>query len=78
MSQTDKELEVVNRLSMLLLQARESQEVSKRELSQRAGVSRTAIRTIENGEKSPSVYILLKICKGLDLDLWQLLRKAGM
>lgn len=76
MPKKDLEYEVVKKLAGALLAEREAQSVSKRELSQRIGVSRTAIRTIENGERSPSVYILLKICKGLEIDLWKLIKEA--
>jgi len=76
MAKRDEEQKTMQLLVALLEECRETQLVSKRELSQRTGVSRTAIRMIENGESQPTVYILLKISNGLGLDLWKLLKKA--
>jgi len=61
--------------SQELKEIREEKKVSKNELSQRSGVSRTAIRDIENGHSSPSLYILLLLTKSLDVKLWSLLKK---
>jgi len=77
MPKQDIPLKVIEQLSMLLQSEREGRNISKNELSQRSGLSRAAIRTIENGEKQPSIYSLLKICEGLEVELWELLRKAS-
>ena len=76
MSKTDVPFLIVKELAKLLKQAREDKKVSKNELSQRCGLSRAAIRAIENEEKQPSIYSLLKIADGLDLKLWKLIKEA--
>ena len=53
---------------------RERQELSKNELSQRAGISRQAIRLIEEGERQPGIYTLLLLAKALDVKLWQIIK----
>lgn len=73
----DIPLQTIEALSKLLHDERLKRQISKNELSQRSGISRAAIRTIENGEKQPNIYSLLKICEGLEIELWELLRRAG-
>ena len=68
--------QAVLRLAKLLQKTREEQSLSKNELSQRSGVSRTSILRIEQGERSPSIYILMLLAKSLDVDLWKLLKEA--
>ena len=77
MAREDKQIEIIHRLSEILKGERESKSISKNELSQRSGLSRAAIRTIENGEKQPSIYSLLKITNGLEVSLLKLLRLAS-
>ena len=76
MPKADIPLETIQTLSKLLEEEREGKQISKNELSQRSGISRATIRTIENGEKQPSIYSLLKISEGLGIELWEILKKA--
>jgi len=41
-----------------------------------AGMSRTGIRHIENGDVQPTLYSLLKIADALGVELASLIRKA--
>ncbi len=67
---------IVAKLSNKLHEVREDKNISKNELSQRSGVSRAAIRRIEEGQRSPSLYILLMLCKAMDITLWELLKEV--
>jgi DNA-binding XRE family transcriptional regulator len=42
--------------------------ISLRELSKLSGVSHTEIDMIENGERHPNHLIMLKICRGFNMD----------
>ena len=68
--------EIVLRLSHKMREIREAKEISKNELSQRSGISRAAIRRIEEGQRSPSLYILLMLCRSMDESLWNLLKEV--
>ena len=50
--------------------------VSQEELAFRAGVHRTYLGAIERGEKNPSYTNILKVAGALDVDAWELLRRA--
>lgn len=63
----------VVKLAKRMRDIREKKGVSKRELSQRSGVSRAAIRRIEEGERSPSLYILLLLAGSMDVNLGEVL-----
>jgi len=67
---------IVKRVAIQLKTVREKQRVSKNELSQRSGVSRAAIRRIENGERSPSIYILLLLTHSLNINLGELITEV--
>ena len=61
----------------LLAECREQTGISKNELSQRTGLSRAAIRLIEEMKRKPTLYTLLRISEGLGVELWELLKEAG-
>jgi transcriptional regulator with XRE-family HTH domain len=48
--------------------ARENANLSQMELSFRAGLSQNLVNYIENGQRTPNLYTVLKICNALDLD----------
>ena len=50
--------------------------LSKNELSQRSGISRATIKRIEEGQRSPSLYILLMLCKAMEVPLWSLIKEV--
>lgn len=47
---------------------RQKRDMSQEELADKAGLYRTYVGHIENGRYNPSVYILYKIVKALDID----------
>lgn len=59
-----------------LKQARESAGLSKSELSQKSGLSRSAILRIENGERQPTLFSLVRICRSIPIDLGKVISKA--
>jgi len=63
-------IEVCNRLTKI----REEKGVSKNELSQRSGLSRSAILKIERGERRATLPTLYRIAKSLDVELWKVLK----
>ena len=54
---------------------REEKGISKNELSQRSGLSRSAILKIEKGERRPTVATMYRLCKALDICFWQLAKE---
>ncbi|MGB3540072.1 MAG: helix-turn-helix transcriptional regulator [Mesorhizobium sp.] len=56
---------------------RDRQGLALQQLGERSGVSRTAIRMIERGQRSPSLLICLRIADALGLDLGDVLKKAS-
>lgn len=59
-------------------QIRTSKNISLRELSKRSGVSHPYLSQLENGKtNNPSIEVLTKIAKGLNVPLYELQIKAG-
>ncbi len=52
-------------ITELLIQARNSQHITQKELAIRAGVRQSNLSRIENGQCSPNLATLQKIAKGL-------------
>jgi transcriptional regulator with XRE-family HTH domain len=52
-------------------------EISQEDLAHRAGMHRTYLGGIERGERNPSYTNLLKVARALDVDAWQLIRRAN-
>ncbi|MHB9650069.1 helix-turn-helix domain-containing protein (plasmid) [Weissella paramesenteroides] len=59
-----------NRIRCLRLQKNLSQE----KFAELIGVHRTYIGMVERGERNITIQTLLKIAKGLDVHVWQLLK----
>jgi len=59
-----------------LRRRRESLELSRNGLAQKAGISVQSVCFIENGVNSPSLATLLRICHALDTRVETVLRKA--
>jgi transcriptional regulator with XRE-family HTH domain len=55
---------------------RDRQGLALQQLGELSGVSRTAIRMIEQGQRSPSLLICLRIADALELDLGDVLKNA--
>ena len=52
-----------------LIDARASQNLTQRELSERTGIAQTEISRIENGERNPSIKLLQRLADGLGMVL---------
>jgi len=57
-----------------LREVRESKGISQEQLSERAGYYRTYVGHIENGEHSPSLHIIWRLSRVLEIDLGDLLK----
>lgn len=55
---------------------RKEKRLSQEELAFDCYLDRTTIAIIEEGKTNPSLKVLLKISRGLDIQLWRLLRQA--
>jgi transcriptional regulator with XRE-family HTH domain len=58
-----------------LRKARESAGMSQERLAFEAGVHRTYISLLERDKKSPTVYVLLRICKALGISMADLIAR---
>jgi len=65
------------RLVDLLREERLRQELSMNRLSEMAGLSRQAIKWIEDKERQPALYTLLLIADALEVDLGALISTAS-
>lgn len=63
-----------NRIRYLRIQNNLSQE----KFSELIGVHRTYIGMVERGERNITIQTLLKIAKGLDMHVWQLLEDLNI
>ena len=59
--------QLVQHVVEVLRERREAQEVSKKQLAARAGVSRTAIILMEAGKRLPSLELVVKLALNLDI-----------
>ena len=55
---------------------RARRQISQEDLAHRAGMHRTYLGGIERGERNPSYTNILKVADALDVDAWELLRRA--
>lgn len=51
--------------------------VSQEKFSELTGHHRTYIGFLERGERTPNIYTLLKVAQALNIELSELLKKAG-
>ncbi len=56
-------------LIMAMLQARESMNISQRQLSEKTGITQADICKIENGEGNPTLQTMKKLAEGLGMRL---------
>lgn len=67
--------QLLKRLGAKLAAEREKRGISLNELATRAGISRQGIKLIEEGHRQAGVISLLKICQGLKISLWKLIKE---
>ena len=52
-----------------LIDARLSQNMTKKELSEKTGIAQTEICKLENGTRNPSIKLLQRLAEGMDMVL---------
>lgn len=59
-------------IQILLRQVRQKKNITLNKLSERSGVSTTHINDIENDVKSPSLLVMIRLAKALDVEITEL------
>lgn len=62
------------RVEILVKEVREKGNVSLKKLSEKSGISTTHINDIENNIKSPSLLVMIRLAKALDVEITELYR----
>lgn len=52
-----------------MIDARTSQNLTQKELSERTGIAQTEISKLENGTRNPSIRLLQRLADGMDMVL---------
>lgn len=67
-------LKLQKRFGEHLVALRKSKNITPAELARRCEMERSSIARIETGRTNPSLYVLKKLCIGLDIELDELLK----
>lgn len=59
-------------IEILLKEVRQKKNITLNRLSERSGISTTHINDIENNIKSPSLLIMVRLAKALDVEITEL------
>ena len=59
-------------VDILLKQVRQKKKITLNKLSDKSGISSTHINDIENNLKSPSLLVMIRIAKALDVEITEL------
>lgn len=59
-------------VEILLKQVRNKKKVTLNKLSEKSGISKTHINDIENNVKSPSLFVMIRLAKALDVEITEL------
>lgn len=60
------------RIEILLKQVRQKKNITLNKLSEKSGISTTHINDIENNIKSPSLFVMVRLSKALDVEITEL------
>ena len=60
------------KVEILLKQIRKEKAITLEELAKLSGISTTHINDVENNIKEPSLYVMIRIAKALDIDITKL------
>ncbi len=60
------------RIEILVKQIRTERNMTLGKLADKSGVSRTHINDIENNLKSPSLFVMIKLARALDVEITEL------
>lgn len=59
-------------IEILLKQVRKRKNITLNKLSDKSGISTTHINDIENNIKSPSLFVMVRLSKALDVEITEL------
>lgn len=59
-------------VEILIKEVRQKKKVTLSKLSEKSGISSTHINDIENNIKSPSLFVMIRLAKALDVDITEL------
>jgi len=59
-------------VDILLKQVRQRKKITLNKLSEKSGISSTHINDIENNLKSPSLFVMIRLAKALDVEITEL------
>lgn len=59
-------------VDILLKQVRQKKKITLNKLSEKSGISSTHINDIENNLKSPSLFVMIRLAKALDVEIMEL------
>lgn len=76
MAKNDHAEQTVSRVVARLQAEREAKEMSKRQLAIRASVDPKTVSFVENEERNPTLYTLLKFANALDTELENIISEA--
>lgn len=68
------ELQELNKLGQIIRDKREALGLTQIEVAEKAGLDRNYIGMVERGERNPSYLSLIKIAKGLNMAVDQLIK----
>lgn len=68
------ESQALNNLGQIIREKREAQGLTQIEVAEKAELDRNYIGMVERGERNPSYLSLIKIAKGLNLTVDQLIK----
>lgn len=68
------ESQALNNLGQIIREKREALGLTQIEVAEKAGLDRNYIGMVERGERNPSYLSLIKIAKGLNLTVDQLIK----
>ena len=68
-AQTYDEIQPEMSVIRAMIDARTSQNMTQKELSQRTGIAQTEISRLENGTRNPSIRLLQRLADGMDMVL---------
>ena len=59
-------------VEILIKEVRQRENVTLNKLSEKSGISTTHINDIENNIKSPSLFVMIRLAKALDVEITEL------
>ena len=65
---------IYGRLGKEILRIRRERDLSQENLAFEANIDRSYMAEIEEGKTNPSLKVLLKISRGLNIKLWRLIK----